>query len=75
MFKSRQQRITERILEIRKTQEQRKPKKAAVRKAKKKSKVETAAQNKTALMLEILNNKKLKAGVRLEKVFKMLNGK
>lgn len=78
MFRSKQDKILARILEIRKTQEQRKPNKAVVKKITKvsrKSKVETTSEKKTALMLKILDDKKLKAGEKLEKVFSMLNGK
>ena len=71
MFKSREQRITERILEIRKAQEKRTPKKV-VKKVRRKNKVETSAQKKTNQMLKILGNKSLKAGERLEKVILLL---
>lgn len=71
MFKSREQRITERILEIRKAQEKRTPKKV-VKTARRKSKVETSAQKKTNLMLKIIDDKSLKAGERLEKVMVLL---
>ena len=74
MFKSREQRITERILEIRKAQEQRAPKKV-VKKVRRKSKVETSAQKKTNQMLKIIDDKSLKAGERLQKVMMLLNEK
>ena len=58
MFKSREQRITERILEIRIAQEKRTPKKV-VKKVRRKNKMETSAQKKTNQMLKILDNKSL----------------
>ena len=67
MFKSREQRITERILEIRKAQEKKTPKKV-VKTVRRKNKVETSAQKKTNQMLKIIDDKSLKAGERLEKV-------
>ena len=71
MFQSaREQRITERINKLKK-----KPVRKAIKRVKRKSKVETTAQKKTALMLQILNDEKLKSGVKLERVFKMLNEK
>ena len=74
MFKSREQRITERIIEIRKGQEKRTPKKV-VKTARRKNKVETSAQKKTNQMLKIIDNKSLKAGERLQKVMMLLNEK
>jgi len=71
MFKSREQRITERILEIRKAQEQRTTKKV-VKTARRKSKVGTSVQKKTIQMLKIIDNKSLKAGERLEKIILLL---
>ena len=71
MFKSREQRITERILEIRKAQEKKTPKKV-VKTVRRKNKVGTSAQKKTNQMLKIIDNKSLKAGERLEKVMVLL---
>lgn len=72
MIKTKEHRIIERILKVRKSK---RPIIKAIKKAFPNKRLETAAKKKTVLMLNILNDEKLKAGEKLEKVNTILNKK